>query len=351
MSYKQYFNTYCQSVAYVWQLDSNKKGVRVARYIAKGIFQPVAALKWAFAIRNLPELRLWFGSNPRLLLKPSRHYINRNYNFDLRIQIISNHYAMLMRLLSPPSFEALAEGNHLVLATLEGKKGQGYEITIWKTDKFDREGELVLQLREGTECLVVFSLVFSLNIYGDRAGVEIGCIQGPKGKNGYEIIKRATKCLYGVRPKNLLVDALYALASAWNLTDYFGVCNTSRIYKCNQVQADYDAFWLELGSTLGNNGMFRLPAKLHHHQLSEVQSHHRSEYRKRIKLRDVLDKQISLAASDLGTSTLGVDKLLPRPFCATNANHSSNIFNTHWLNIISMRKLPHHGLHEGPIRK
>ena len=302
MSYKQYFNTYCQSVTCVWKLDSNKKGVRVARYIVKSLFHPLASMKWAYALRNLPELRLWLGRNPRLLLKPSRHYINRNYNFDLRIQIISNHYTMLMRLLSQPSFEALAEGNHLVLATLEGKKGQRYEITIGQTDKFDREGELLLQLRGNAECLVVSSLVFSLNIYGDHAGVEIGCIQGPKGKNGYEIIKRATKCLYGIRPKNLLADALYALVSAWNLTEYFGVCNTSRIYKCDQVQADYDAFWLELGSAPGNNGMFRLPAKLYHHQLSEVQSRHRSEYRQRIKLRDMLGKQISLAASNLGTS-------------------------------------------------
>lgn len=305
MSYKQYFDTYYQTITCAWNLDSNKKVVRVARYIAKSLFHPLASMKWALALMNLPELRFWFGNNPRLLLKPSRHYINRNYNFNLRIQIISNHYAMLMRLLSPPSFEALAEGKHLVLAILEGKKGQGYEITLGKTDKFDREGELVLQLRESTECLVVFSLVFSLNIYGDHAGhagVEIGCIQGPKGNDGYEIIKRATKNLYGIRPKNLLADALYALASAWNLTEYFGVCNANRIYKCDQVQADYDAFWLELGSAPDNNGMFRLPATLHHHQLSEVQSRHRSEYRQRIKLRAMLDKQISLAASDLGTS-------------------------------------------------
>ena len=299
--FKQYFETYCHSVKCVWKLDSNKKIVRVARYIVKCLLNPVASMKWAIALNSLPELHLWFNSNPRMLLKPGRHYINRNYDFDLRTQVIFNHYLMLSKFLSKSSFLTLAKGGSILLVTIEGKTGQRYQITLEKTGKFDREGELVLQLSDCTGDVVVFRFVFSLNIFGDYTGLEIGCIQGPKGEGACEIIKRASKELYGIRPKNLLADALYALASTWNLTEFFGVSNKSRVYQDNQTHADYDSFWLELGSTLGRNGMFRLPSMLHHSRLSEIKSHHRSEYRRRIELRGTLGKQILIAASNFGT--------------------------------------------------
>jgi len=220
----------------------------------------------------------------------------------LRAQIIINHYATLIKLLSQQSLETLAQGNSLLLATLIGKKGGHYQVTLGKTDRFDREGELVLQLRDSVQCREIFWIVFSLNIYEDHTGVEIGCIQGARGEGARELIQCATKDLYGVRPKNLLVDALYALTTTWNLSDHFGVCNSSRVYNGDQTHADYDSFWLELGGSLGRNGMFRLPTKLQHHQLSEVPSHHRSEYRWRIRLREALGKQISMATMAFGTS-------------------------------------------------
>lgn len=301
MNYERYLNTYFQSISLVWKLDSNRRVLRVARYIAKGLIHPVASLKWAVTLRNAPELRYWFGQNPRLLLKPSRPYINRNYNFGSRVGIIFNNYVLLSKFLSQPAFKTLAQGNFILLATLDGKKGAAYQITLGKTGKFDREGELILQLSDSTQRREVYWFAFSLNIYGDQAGVEIGCIQGPKSEDAREVIKRATKELYGIRPRNLLADALYALTTTWNLKEHFAVCNISRIYNSDKTLADYDTFWRELGGTLGKEGMFRLPTELHHHELSEVSSHHRSEYKRRILLRETLGKQISLAAKAIGT--------------------------------------------------
>lgn len=300
--YKPYFDAYFQSIALIWKLDSNKRGIRVARYITKGLlFHPIASLKWAMALKNAPELSLWFRRSPRLLLKPGRHYLNRNYNFYLRVKIIFNHYAMLVKFLSQPSLESMADGNPIILANLVGKKGAGYQIILGKTDKFDREGELILKLRDSTQCRDVFWFIFSFNTYKNHTGIEIGCIQGAHHEDARELIKRATKEFYGIRPINLLADALYALTATWNVTEHFGVCNRNRVYNGNKTYLDYDAFWLELGGTLGKNGMFRLPTELHHHQLAEVPSHHRSEYRMRISLRKALGEQISMAAKTIGT--------------------------------------------------
>jgi uncharacterized protein VirK/YbjX len=266
------------------------------------LFHPVASLKWAIVLKIAPGLRVWFRRNPRLLLKPGRHYINRNYSYGLRIKTIFNHYAALTRVISQLSFESLAQGNSIQLANLVGKNGGRYQISLGRTNRFDREGELVLLLWDSTQCREVYWLAFSLNIYEDHTGVEIGCIQGPSSEDARELIKCATKDLYGIRPRNLLADALYALATTWNVTAHFGVCNKSRIYSGDKTQADYDAFWLELGGTLGENGMFCLPTELHHHQLTEVPSRHRSEYRMRMKLREALGMQISMAARSIGTT-------------------------------------------------
>lgn len=312
MIYKQYFDTYCQSIALVWNLDSNKRVFRVARYIFKGLFRPVASLKWANVLKNAPELSLWLRRSPRLLLKPNRHYLNRNYNFDSRVKIIFNHYETLVKLLSLPSLESMADGNSIILANLVGKNGGDYQITLGKTDKFDREGELILKLKDFTQRSDVFCFVFSFNIYEERTGIEIGCIQGPNNEEARELIKRATKEFYGIRPINLLADALYALTATWHVTEHFGVCNRSRIYNGYKTYADYDGFWLELGGTLGKNGMFRLPTELHHHQLSEVRSNHRSEYRRRIKLRESLGNQISMTARTLEPHSMACLSETPR---------------------------------------
>lgn len=304
MNYKEYFAIYRQSAALVWNLDSNKRVARVARFSAKWLLNMTALTEWASNLNEVPELSLWFRSNPRLLLKPGRHYLSRNYDLSLRTKIISNHYATLIGLLSLPFFESLALGDTLVLASIAGKKGGRYQITLGKTNKFDREGELVLVLRDIDHNVDVFCFVFTLARYDNRTGIEIGCIQGPKDEDARELIKRTTKELHGIRPRNLLADATYALAKSWGLSSFLGVSNRSRVYNGSKTHADYDAFWLELGGTLDKEGMFRLPAKLIHHPLSEIPSHHRSEYKRRIELRDSVAKQIYITSKSYGASVI-----------------------------------------------
>jgi len=293
--YGEYLNTYCQSVALVWNLDTDNRSSRVARYISKGIAHPVASIKWALSLSETSEHHLWFRSNPRLLLKPGRHYISRHYNFASRTKIISNHYAALSSLLSRQSFEALAQGTQLLLANFVGKKGGNYQITLSKTDKFDREGELILGLKDADRNGDIFWFVFSLNHHENQTWAEIGCFQGAKGEDARAMIKLATKEFHGIRPRNLLADAMYALAANWGLSGIFGISNSSRVYNGSETFADYDTFWQELGGTPDRDGLFRLPVSLSHHPLCDIPSQHRAEYRRRMELRDALGQQIDWA--------------------------------------------------------
>ena len=89
-----------------------------------------------------------------------------------------------------------------------------------------------------------------------------------------------------------MIEAAQCLARAWNIGSIFGVSNASRVFKSPSTFADYDALWLEIGGVRDRNGLFRLPVSPKHHNLADVPSHHRSEYRKRMLMRDDVATQI-----------------------------------------------------------
>lgn len=288
----KHFDHYLKSVGFVWQLNTKKRGPRVARYILRGLGNPVAASKWSTMIHETPVLSFWLSHNPRLLIKPSRPYISRDYSFSERAQIISHHYQQLVKLIAQNQFLVLARGHSVVLAKIVGKHDATYSVSLRRTDKFDREGELILVLQDTLRNRDIFYLVFSLNRITATPCLEIGCIQGPSGEDAREMIKFATKEFHGIRPRSLLYEAALTLVNAWNITDVFGASNESRVYQSPLTFADYNSFWIEVGGALDRNGMFRLPIAVKHRNLEGISSKHRSEHRKRISLRENLVEQI-----------------------------------------------------------
>lgn len=293
------FQDYFKTVLGVWGLNAKGRGPRVARYILRGMCNPVAASQWSSALHDKPELRLWFSHSPRLVLKPTRPYMRRDRMFAERVEVIASHYTQLARLFSQHNVVALANGHSLLLAEFSGKHGGSYRINLRKTDKFDREGELIICLRDASRHRDVYHLVFSLSVAMHSPCMEIGCIQGPSGEDAREVVKATTKELMGIRPRDLLIEASMSLAKAWNVTELFGVSNEVRVCRPDSTFADYDALWAEIGAIPDRNGMFRFPNALKHHNLAEVPSHHRSEYRKRIALRADLAGQIAAATISL----------------------------------------------------
>lgn len=297
----RYVQNCLRSVEAVWGLNRTGRLLRTARYLLRFLCNPVGASRWLYALNDRPELRFWLAHNPRFLLKPSRPYLSRDYSYSQRLRLVSCHHALLTELLAQHNIALLATGHAFVLASITGKLGETYSITLRKTDKFDREGELILGLQDVSHCCEVFRLVISLsrNEGGSRC-LEIGCVQGPRRDAGArELVRGATKAFFGARPKCMLVEASYSLANAWGISEILGVSNDYRIYKSPCTFADYDALWTEMGGVADRNGMFRLPPVLNHRNFADVPSHHRSEYRKRATLRHDVAGQIEAVAKTL----------------------------------------------------
>lgn len=146
------------------------------------------------------------------------------------------------------------------------------------------EGELCIQLSDAGDH-PIYRLI--LSVIDDRPTIAIGCIQGPGGQNGKDVVRDLTKNMHGMRPKQLMLSLAYAFAQHFGIQRILAVSNTAHPLRRarDRFQADYDAFWLEQkGSDLGD-GWFMLPEALGRKSEAEVPSNHRSAFRRREAMR------------------------------------------------------------------
>jgi uncharacterized protein VirK/YbjX len=278
------------SVTRVSRICTSKRTWRTICYLAKCAARPLASLRWIVALERSP-LQQFLDRQPRLLLKPYRPYISRQYDFQRRTAALLNHYALAFSLCPAGTTMDMLAGRTHALAEIIGKNGiDRYQLTVAKTDRFDREGELILSLKESLTGEAVQVLVFSFALRDSMPCIEIGCLQGGRAALSQACIKQATKALHGIRPKNLLLDAIYALSRGWKVARIFGISNASRVFFGACVYSDYDEFWSELGGVADRDGFFALPATLP--QKIAIPSNRRAEYRRRTELRLDMDAQI-----------------------------------------------------------
>jgi uncharacterized protein VirK/YbjX len=168
--------------------------------------------------------------------------------------------------------------------------------------QFAKEGELVLSL---WRCEVaagaasrqrVAALAFTIHKHDGAWVAHIGCLQGGSGSDTADLIRQATRELQGLRPKQAVVIALYAMTSACGLDHVRAVARADHVYQSHwrrrgRVQADYDTYWTELGG-IADGSAWRLPAQLSRKAVEDIASRKRSQYRRRHALEDLLVEQV-----------------------------------------------------------
>lgn len=286
------------SLSAVASIDIERRIWRVVRFLARCAMRPSLSFSWISAIYS-SQLSEFIHANPRILLKPYRHYICRHFSFAQRVDAILGHYEMATERMSAPIAHGLLAGSAFTVAQIVGKPGaERYNVTLVKTGKYDREGELCLSLCDDASGTIIYRLICSLGWRGRLPCITIGCMQGERHPDAKSLIKQATKAMHGIRPGNLLVDAAYALANACGVVRVLGVANEAQVFQGDKVHFNYDAFWSELGGIADGIGFYVLPEEPKHGS-SGRERRHRAEYQRRSALREHLDEQIhSWAASN-----------------------------------------------------
>ena len=238
---------------------------------------------WLSVLNAEPALVDLVRHCPRLILKIYRPYLSDTMNCQQRVALLQAHYSFVARHGLVPVVAQAARGG-VTVASFDGKSGTGYQLRLRTIDVMEREGELVLQLCRGDE--LVASVAFSFFDGASGPALGIGCLQGPRGEHGLDLLRDTTRDLHGMRPKALLVRLVRQIGYDYGCRDLMLVGNCNRTVRSatrqGKVHADYDALWLELGAALGANGDYLLPCvDLAPPDLTQVVSKKRSEARKR----------------------------------------------------------------------
>ncbi len=262
--------------------------------------KPELTQSWLELLNAHPELSDIARAQPRLLHKIYRPYLSTRLREGQRFHALADHYHFVLRHGLAPLVTAASQAP-MPMASFQGKSGIYYRLTLSAVVPMEREGEMVLQLHAGNE--LVQSVAFSFMQDQQIDSVAIGCLQGARGGQGLDLARIATKDLFGIRPKQLLVRLVQHLGYAFGCRQMLMVGNHNRSVqkqiRDGRVHADYDSFWLELGAARRADGDFVLPClALQEPRMDAIASKKRSEARKRFaflsELFDQLSYQITL---------------------------------------------------------
>jgi uncharacterized protein VirK/YbjX len=254
----------------------------LAKIRLRAMLHPRQTPAWLHLLNSHPAFSEYLRTCPRFLYKVYRPYISTTLDAGQRLAAIRAHYEFIFRR-GLGQVMARASMGAVTLAEVCGRSGLPYRIELRAVDRFDREGELVLQLVQEE---ALYTIAFTLAPRDGVQALSIGCIQGGKTADAREAIRVATRELHGLRPKQLMVNLVRQLAHDYGCERVLMVSNRNRvIYKAirkGRVLADYDALWAELGARRRADGDYEMDcAPLAAPDLETIPSKKRAEARRR----------------------------------------------------------------------
>ena len=293
-----------------WRGAPPKRLVTATKYVLRSLWMARRHARWLSFIHGSVPMRLLAIQDPRIYERPQHGYVSRGVSRAGRFDIIESHYQYIASAFPAELMRSVYEHGHASLGRLPLKDGSEFEVRLSLPTGRGREGELALYLLQA-DGSALSSMIFTVADHGHS--LLIGCVQGAAGDLGRDAVRAFTRQSYGLRPKNLLLSMLYALAGAGRIDQIFGVSNKAHPFAgSGKVKADYDSFWQECGGVPSDKGFYRLPPHEPLRDEAQVESKHRSTFRRREALRhqaceligQTFDSRRLLAtAADLGLPT------------------------------------------------
>ena len=250
---------------------------------ARSMLYPRQTRRW-LAFWNLSATHSALAlATPRLLHKIYRPYQSLRLRPAERMAILMSHYDFVIRRgLAPLVLQAASRP--IPVGQFSGKAGDLYEVRLAAIASLDHEGELALHLYRDNRLL--FSTAFTICRQPGGWVIRIGCLQGPGCADSREQIRRATRDMFGLRPKALMIRLVRAIGAGIGCGRVVLVGNGNRVAnrhsKRKRVHADYDAFWQEIGAARRSDGDYELPCVEPETRLDQLPSRKRAEARQRL---------------------------------------------------------------------
>lgn len=248
-----------------------------------------------FASSETSSLRQLMDHRPQCLGAIVWPYICNSWDAGIRLRRIRGHYEVIDELGQSLAFPF---GSGIKLLELS----QVYEslsIIIDRPDWFIREGELAINLFVGE--VRVFSLAFTLSRQDNFIIAYIGGIQGRNIPGVMETYRDITKALYGMRPRDFLIEMFRLFCRHLGVSTILAVTNSSRHHRNSyfgtrneKFSLNYDEVWRDRGGIKQDEDFFALEVNTPFRAIDDMPSNKRSMYRRRYDL-------IRKIASDMGS--------------------------------------------------
>lgn len=273
----------------------------------RAMLHPRQTPGWLQLMNSDPAFSQYVQACPRFLYKVYRPYITTAMNPDQRLATIRAHYEFIARR-GLRQVVARASIGPEPLAEVRGRNGIRYQVVLRTMNEFDREGEMVLQLTE--EDTVLYMIVFTVASRDGSSAVSVGCLQGGKSDDTREAIRRATRELHGMRPKQLMASLVRQLGHKFGCKRMFLVSNTNRVVytarRAGKVTADYDRLWEELGARKRADGDYEMDCTpLAPPDWSAIPSKKRAEARRRFQMFAQLTDDVAIRLHAQGAALGG----------------------------------------------
>jgi len=240
-------------------------------------------LRSVFACKELSGVLQHF---PAILEKSFHPYVCIDWSIDQRFREIETHFTNVKNSFGEKAVEIYkSEGYCLFEFTANNDE----KFTVELCPGYQCEGSMGLRLCD-SEKREVYALSFHLSDQGTNA-CYISGLQGPNDRipDRQKTIVTITRSLHGLRPKCLMVEAVYMVAGAMGIQTIHGISNSGHIVQSNlysdkkrsMVEFDYNELWAEYQATSEVERFFTLPVTPVRKVIQSLKSKKRSLYRKR----------------------------------------------------------------------
>lgn len=225
---------------------------------------------------------------PQFIERPINKYLHKTWSGKQKLSTASYTLDLIEKTFTPEAITAMFSNKRdgLTVANIELKSGDFAQLKMIYS-QYPREGDLSIHLlnETGDE---IYLMSFS---FGEQGELYVCSLQGPSTEQSVEQVKSITKQMHAMRPKNLLMSAIYAVAAYFQIKSILGISNNSHI-KSQHLKSSYDTFWEECGGVLNADGWYQLPLQEPMRDIESVKSQRRSEFRKREALREAMSQSI-----------------------------------------------------------
>lgn len=276
------------------QLNTLKKKVK---YIVRNILFFTHSKKIANFLMNHKYLQKEVYRYPVLCSKIHRPYISNSFSIDRKTSTIIASYTFLDNFFKDEVLSKLYHDGEIDICQITAKNDSKYLIKLHLYTNFEKEGEFNLNCYDEEN-----NLLAKLTFAFDENYLLIGGLQGLEKDKDPNLLKVATKNLYGTFPKKLVVEALYDMFP--NIPK-LAIANEGHIYlstrykfkKYRKISADYDEFW-ESFEGVKQGDFWALPKEIKRKNIEDIPSKKRSQYNNRFAILDQMKAAIEKAVAN-----------------------------------------------------